>query len=160
MGILDKIFGSSSSDDDKYILMVNYAMLLSASDGNAEEVEGQVLRDILSQVPGMNEDRFTRIVQTAMKNMENRKTPITPEEARSMSLDDKKDIISALVAVSMADGKFHGEELVFICMAAASLELDVPYLVDHLMKNYDIDENEITVASERTAKWMKENGYA
>ena len=160
MGILDNIFGSSSSDDDKYILMVNYALLLSASDGNSEEVEGQMLRDILLQVPGMNEDRFMRIVQTATKNMENRKTPITPEEAQNMSLDDKNEILHALVNVSMADGKFHGEELVFICMAAASLQLDVDYLVGQLTENFDIDENEVTVASERMAKWMKENGYA
>ena len=160
MGILDNIFGSNSSDDDKYVLMVQFAFQLSASDGNAEEAEGQMMGAVLSNVPGMTPDRQKRIVDTALKNIENNTMQLTPEEAQSMSLNDKNDIVNALVAVSLADGHFHGEELAFIAMVGLTLGLDVEHLIGKLMENNDIEEKEVTAAFERIGKWMKENGYS
>jgi uncharacterized membrane protein YebE (DUF533 family) len=85
---------------------------------------------------------------------------LTPEEAQSMSLNDKNDIVNALVAVSLADGHFHGEELAFIAMVGLTLGLDVEHLIGKLMENNNIEEKEVTAAFERIGKWMKENGYS
>jgi len=160
MGILDNIFGGSSSNDDKYVMLCMFGFQLAMSDGKYDKEEGQMLGAFLANVPGMTKDRQRKIAQKAQYNIENDVEVFTADQMLNMSMDDKNEIINGLVAVSMADGHFHGEELVYIFMVGVSLGLDLEHLVGFLMENYDIDENEAKAAFERLGKWMKENGYS
>ena len=116
MGILDKIFGAGSSDDDKWVLYVSMSMALAQADGETtqEEVEGSIVR--LLRDKGVSQDKIPSIVEKA----QNQDLGETFTKIRDFKDDDKLDLISYLINISHDDGYFHGEELVFICLKSSS----------------------------------------
>tara|TARA_B100002051_G_C16412180_1_gene475217 strand:+ start:76 stop:564 length:489 start_codon:yes stop_codon:yes gene_type:complete len=148
MGILDKIFGAGSSDDDKWVLYVSMSMALAQADGETtqEEVEGSIVR--LLRDKGVSQDKIPSIVEKA----QNQDLGETFTKIRDFKDDDKLDLISYLINISHDDGYFHGEELVFICLAGSMMGLDGEYLYNHLTthENYlKVDQDEINKAFER-----------
>ena len=151
MGILDKIFGASSSDDDKWVLYLSMSMALAEVDGETtqEEVDGQLIR--LLRDKGVSQDRIPSIIEKA----QNQDLGETFTKIADFKEDDKIDLINYLINVAHDNGYFHGEELVFICLAGSMMGLDGEYLYNHLNthENYlKVDQDEINKAFERVNK--------
>lgn len=151
MGILDKIFGAGSSDDEKWVLYLSMSMALAQADGETtkEEVDGSIIR--LLRDKGVNQDRIPSIVEKA----QNQNLGHTFTKIADFKEDDKIDLINYLITIAHDDGYFHGEELVFICLAGTMMGLDGEYLYNHLNTHEEylkVNQDEINKAFERVNK--------
>tara|TARA_B110000014_G_scaffold194063_1_gene142959 strand:- start:1358 stop:1819 length:462 start_codon:yes stop_codon:yes gene_type:complete len=142
MGILDKVFGSSSTSDDKWLIYTKCAMVLAHVDGDTseKEVHGAVAR--LHQRGGLSRDKINSLIDRAS----NEDFDAAIERAKStLSEDEKLDLVNFLIGNAQDDGYFHGEEVVFIAWVGAQFDMDADALIAHMVaeesyENVDIEE--------------------
>ena len=153
MGILDKIFGASSNEDDKYVIFMACSYALAGADGEVSDEEAKFSGSYIAGLPGMTEkrynsirERFTREAETALV------------KAKDLKEDDKIELINFLIGVAMSDGYFHGAEANHIAMVGVLIGLDPVHIINHIASNYEIDENEMTVALENMKQYLNSQG--
>jgi len=154
MGILDNIFGSSSSDDDKYVIFLGVCSILSTVDGEVTEDEVMAAGAQIAQSPGMTEERFNRIYSRFRSESEQ-----AIAKAADLSDDEKWELLNMLINVAVSDGHFHGEEASFICMLTILMGLDYEHVANHIFEEYNIDNKEFEAATKRMEVAAKEQGY-
>ncbi len=153
MGILDKIFGANSNEDDKYVIFWACSYALAGADGEVTKDEAEFAASYIFNAPGMTEkrynsikERFTRESQTAMA------------KARDLKEDEKIELINFLIGIAMSDGYFHGAEANHIAMLGALIGLNPENLIHHITNNYEIDENEMIDSMEKMKQHLKSQG--
>jgi uncharacterized tellurite resistance protein B-like protein len=156
MGILDTIFGtSSSSEDDKYVLYLWAALNVATVDGvAAEEEENKIYEFFLSDL-GFSKDRYNRV-----RNRADREGAQALNNSKNLNDDDKVELMNFLVDIAASDGYFHGEELVFIVGIGMLIGINQEKLYNHLIDNFEIDQDEVKIATERMQKNMKAQGLS
>jgi len=154
MGILNKIFGSTSSnEDDKYVLYLSLALQLAAVDGvGAQEEENKIYEFFLSDLK-LTKEHYNRI-----RNKVDSVGEKTFSTIDKLNDDDKVELLNFLVDMATSAGHFHGDELVFIVTIGAFLGLDHEKLFDRLTSMFEVDQDEINKAFERAQKHMKDKG--
>jgi len=153
MGILGNIFGSNSSDDDKWIIYTRCAMALAHVDGETseEEVHGTVAR--LHQRSGLSNDRVWSIIEKA----KNEDFSAAIERAKStLSEDEKLDLLDFLIGNAHDDGYFHGEEVVFIAWLGVQFSFDAEYLFTHMTTHETYKSVDIKEIEEAMAKFSQD----
>lgn len=152
MGILDTIFGtSSSSEDDKYVLYLWAAINVATVDGVADEEEENKIYEFFLSDLGFSTERYDKI-----RNRADREGAQVFSKAKNLNDDDKMELMNFLVDIATSDGHFHGEELVYIVGVGILLGLNYAKLYNHLTENFEIDPDEVKIASERIKKNMNQ----
>lgn len=153
MGILDKIFGASSNEDDKYVIFWACSYALAGADGEISNEEAKFASSYIANAPGMTENRFNIIKERFAKESE---TALA--KARDLKEDEKIELINFLIGVAMADGYFHGAEVNHIAMLGVLIGLNPENLIHHITTNYEIDENEMIDSMENMKQHLKSQG--
>tara|TARA_B100001093_G_scaffold478040_1_gene505870 strand:+ start:5613 stop:6071 length:459 start_codon:yes stop_codon:yes gene_type:complete len=152
MGILDTIFKtSSSSEDDKYVLYLWAALNVATVDGVADEKEENKIYEFFGLNLGFSAERYDKI-----RNRADREGTQIFSKAKNLNDDDKMELMNFLVDIATSDGHFHGEELIYIVGIGMLLELNYAKLYNHLTENFEIDPDEVKIASERIKKNMNQ----
>jgi tellurite resistance protein len=152
MGILDTIFKtSSSSEDDKYVLYLWAAINVATVDGVADEEEENKIYEFFLSDLGFSTERYDKI-----RNRADREGTQIFSKAKNLNDDDKMELMNFLVDIATSDGHFHGEELIYIVGIGMLLELNYVKLYNHLTENFEIDPDEVKIASERIKKNMNQ----
>tara|TARA_Y100000022_G_C13078815_1_gene296802 strand:- start:201 stop:671 length:471 start_codon:yes stop_codon:yes gene_type:complete len=154
MGILDTIFGtSSSSEDDKYVLYLFAALNVATVDGvAAKEEENKIFEFFLSDL-GFSNERYNKI-----RNRADKEGAQVFSKAKNLNDDDKIELMNFLVDIATSDGYFHGEELVYIIGIGMLIGLNSEKLYNHLTDNFEIDSDEVKKASDRMEKNARQAG--
>ena len=151
MGIFDKLFGSSSNDD-KYVIFLCLADMLARVDGDASNNEGNWILSWLKSKESISEERFNRLVTKSEKI-----GPKVFEEAKNKLNDDEKhELINFLTTLAQSDNDFDAREANFIVVLGILIGLDWESLYDHLITNFDIDQNEMNRLMTEAGKLIKD----
>lgn len=153
MGILDKIFGTSSNEDDKYVIFMACSYGLAAADGEISDEESNFSGSYIASLPGMTEKRYNSI-----KERFTRESKTAVEKAKDLKEDEKIELINFLIGVAMSDGYFHGAEANHIAMLGVLIGLDPVNIINHIATNYEIDENEMIDSMENMKQHLKSQG--
>lgn len=146
MGILNKIFGTTSSEqqDDKYLFFL-WAMIETAhADGNLDASESMKLVDYFQNHIGMSESRFLRL-QDRYNEQVDQFSII--EKAKNLTDEDKVELLNMLCGIALADGHFHGFEATRIAAIAMSMGLNMATVFKDIVSKFDIDPDEIAEAT-------------
>ena len=148
MGILDKLFGSSSNQDDKWVMYIRMSMALAHVDGETtkDEVDGAIGRLLVDK--GVSADRIPSILERAKDQTFDEAL----ENAKSLNDDERIELLNHLIGNAHDDGYFHGEEVVFIAYVGAQIGLNPESLIAHMMTHEtykDVDPEEVTKAMEK-----------
>lgn len=153
MGILDKIFGTSSNEDDKYVIFMACSYGLAAADGEISDEESNFSGSYIANLPGMTEKRYNSI-----RERFTRESKTAVEKAKDLKEDEKIELINFLIGVAMSDGYFHGAEANHIAMVGVLIGLDPVNIINHIATNYEIDENEMIDSMENMKQHLKSQG--
>ena len=154
MGILDRVFGNNSSDDDKFVIFLGVCSVLSTVDGEVTEDEVMRAAAHIAQSPGMTEERYNRIYN----RFRSEESDQALAKAADLTDDEKWELLNLLIDIAVSDGYFHGEEASFICTLTVLIGLDHEHVSNHIFKEYNIDNKEFEVATKRLEERMREQG--
>ena len=107
-------------------------------DGEQSESENIYIRNYISSLK-LNNLHTKRI----LKKLENITMEEALETAKKLSDEDKNSLFDKLMEIAKIDGKLDGKEAVMIAGIAQVLELDYDNVVNHMINEYDLDENEL-----------------
>ena len=146
MGILDKIFGTSSSQqqDDKYLFYF-WAMFETAhADGSLDDSEGKKLVDYFQNHIGMSESRFLRLQERYNEQVDQFSII---EKAKNLTDEDKVELLNMLCGIALADGHFHAFEATRIAAIAMSMGLSMATVLEDIISKFEIDPDELAEAT-------------
>ena len=126
MGILDKIFGSSSNDD-KWVIFAALSIALARSDGDVSIDERYFSSKYIQEKSNMSDSQCKKIFEKAMKIDQ----PLL--KISKLNNDDLAELFQFLIELAFKDGEVHEKEFLLIIWCGVYAGVDIQVLTDILI---------------------------